>query len=447
MKKGSSIVVLGGRESGVGAALLARDKGFEPYVSDSHELKPCYREQLLDAQIPVEEGEHHRERLEGTSLVIKSPGIPQEAPPVQWAREKGIPLISEVEWAYRYCPGKVLAVTGTNGKTTVSLLLHHILLQAGYSVTLAGNIGASFAAAVRQDPTDYYVVETSSFQLDDIRDFQPYIAVLTNITPDHLERYGGRLEAYAAAKFRIAENQSSQDHFIYSDDDPFIRRYWPAKMQAQTWPISLKTKTGAPGGYLNADSQLVINIQDQDPMTIEELALQGKHNQAKSMDAGLATRLLSIRKDVIRESLAGFENVEHRLEPAFQIYDIAFINDSKATNVNSTWYALENMQKPVIWIAGGVDKGNDYSQLHALVQQKVKALVCLGKDNAKLFHEFGDKVGSITETQDMNEAVQLAYRLGDKGDVVLLSPVCASFDLFEDYEDRGRQFKEAVRRL
>lgn len=447
MKPGSSIVILGGGESGLGAALLARDKGFQPYVSDRSQLKESYRKELLEAQIPIEEGGHDRQRLEQAALVIKSPGIPREAPPVQWAREKEIPLLSEVEWAYRYCPGKVLAVTGTNGKTTVSLLLHHILKQAGYSVRLAGNIGHSFAEAVRQEPADYYVVETSSFQLDDIQDFRPYIAILTNITPDHLERYEERMDAYAAAKFRITENQTSEDHFIYNVDDPLTLQYWPSKLRAQTWPISLSQKPRAPGGHLNEDSQLVINIQDQDPMTIEELALQGKHNQGNSMAAGLAGRLLSIRKDVIRESLAGFENVEHRLEPAFQIYDITFINDSKATNVNSTWYALENMQKPVIWIAGGVDKGNDYSQLHPLVQQKVKALVCLGKDNAKLLREFGDKVESIAEAQDMNEAVQLAYRLGQKGDVVLLSPACASFDLFEDYEDRGRQFKEAVRQL
>lgn len=438
---------MGGGESGVGAAILAREQGFQPYVSDRSQLKPAYRQQLQEAQIPVEEGGHERRRLEQAVLVIKSPGIPREAPPVQWARDKGIPLISELEWAYRYCPGKVLAVTGTNGKTTVSLLLHHILQQAGYSVSLAGNIGRSFAHSVREAPKDYYVVETSSFQLDDIQEFRPYIAILTNITPDHLERYGESLEAYASAKFRIAENQTSEDHFIYHADDPLTQHYWPPGLKAQRWPLSLQVQTSAPGGHLNSDSQLVINIQDQDPMTIEELALQGKHNQANSMAAGLAGRLLSIRKDVIRESLAGFENVEHRLEPALQIYDITFINDSKATNVNSTWYALENMQKPVIWIAGGVDKGNDYSQLHALVQQKVKALVCLGKDNTKLLQEFGDKVASITEAQTMNEAVQLAYRLGEKGDVVLLSPACASFDLFEDYEDRGRQFKESVRQL
>lgn len=440
------IAILGGGESGTGAALLAQKKGFRPWLSDAGRLTPAYAQQLQEAGIRFQEGGHDKTLLLQAETVIKSPGIPQEAAPVQWAREAGIPVISEVEWASRFCPGTMIAITGTNGKTTTTLLIHHLLKKAGLSVVMAGNMGKSFAAALLDPPADYYVLEVSSFQLDDIQHFHPHIAVITNITPDHLERYHHQLERYAAAKFRICENQGPEDHLLLCADDALTQAHKPPGIKAQIHAFTLENRPEM-AAYENEQKQLTIQINPPEAMTIEELALQGKHNRYNSMAAGMAGSLLNIRKETIRDSLAGFENIEHRLEHVLQIYGIDFINDSKATNVNSTWYALENMSHPTVWIAGGVDKGNDYSQLIPLVQKHVKALVCLGTHNEKLMASFSSVVPDIVEAQDMGSAVQQAYRLANKGDAVLLSPACASFDLFESFEDRGRQFKNAVRQL
>lgn len=446
MPKKPFIAILGGGESGTGAALLAKEKGYRSWLSDAGALAPTYAQQLRDAGIPFQEGGHDKTLLLQANIVIKSPGIPQEAPPVQWARAAGIPVISEVEWASRFCAGIIIAITGTNGKTTTTLLTHHLLKKAGLSVVVAGNMGKSFAAALLGPPADYYVLEVSSFQLDDIQRFHPHIAVITNITPDHLERYEYKLDRYAAAKFRICENQDTNDHLLLCADDPLTQQYQPPHISAQIQHFTLKNRPEK-AAYQNGQNQLIIQTNPTEPMTIEELALQGKHNRYNSMAAGMAGSLLNIRKETIRDSLAGFENIEHRLEHVLQIYGIDFINDSKATNVNSTWYALENMNHPTVWIAGGVDKGNDYSQLIPLVQKHVKALVCLGTNNEKLMASFSAVVPEIVEAQDMGSAVQQAYRLANKGDAVLLSPACASFDLFESFEDRGRQFKNAVRQL
>lgn len=446
MAEQAFIAILGGGESGTGAALLAKEKDYRPWLSDAQPLAPAYAEKLRTAGIHFQEGGHDKTLLLQAELVIKSPGIPQEAPPLQWAREAGIPVISEVEWASRFCEGTIIAITGTNGKTTTTLLTHHLLQKAGCSVAVAGNMGKSFAAALLSPPADYYVLEVSSFQLDDIQHFKPHIAVITNITPDHLERYEYKLERYAAAKFRICENQGPEDHLLLCADDPLTRQYMPSGIKAQTHYFTQENEPRQ-AAYQNENQQIQIQINPAAPMTIEELALQGKHNRYNSMAAGMAGSLLNIRKETIRDSLAGFENIEHRLEHVLQIYGIDFINDSKATNVNSTWYALENMSHPTVWIAGGVDKGNDYSQLIPLVKKHVKALVCLGKDNAKLMASFSEVVPDIVEASDMGSAVQQAYRLASKGDAVLLSPACASFDLFENFEDRGRQFKNAVRQL
>lgn len=440
-------MILGAGESGIGAAALAQHLGYTIWVSDGGSIKPKYREKLQAWGIAFEESNHNLEQILQADLVVKSPGIPGHVPVMQAIINKGIEVVSEIEFAYRHCPGKIVAITGSNGKTTTSLLTHHILKNAGFSVTLAGNVGNSFAMALATQPTDYYVLEVSSFQLDDIVYFKPHIAILTNITPDHLDRYNYQVDEYAAAKLRICENQDSNDFFIWNYDDALSKKYLSqTKNKAQAYALSINTALQE-GAWLNDKEQITIKIKTQEAMKINELALQGKHNTYNGMASGLASKLLGIRKETIRESLAGFESIEHRLEPVLSIYGIQYINDSKATNVNSTWYALDSMPDDIIWIAGGVDKGNDYSELFELVQEKVKAIVCLGVDNSKLHNEFDDKVEMVVDAANMDEAVRMAHKLATKGNSVLLSPACASFDLFENYEDRGRQFKQAVRQL
>ncbi len=447
MAQVQNIAVLGGGESGLGAALLAKKLGQNVFLSDAGIIKEKYHRKLNQANIEFEESQHSSERILASDLIIKSPGIPEKAPLIQAIRTAGIPMISEVEYASRFCQGKIIAITGTNGKTTTTKLCYHLLKNAGLKVSMVGNVGESFAAAVAENGYDYYVVEVSSFQLDDIKDFKPFIAVLTNITEDHLDRYDYNIDLYAAAKMRIFENQDENDHFIYSADDPLCQKYLnDQEIKAQQYQLSL-TKSVEQGAYLADNNIFKIILNKKEDMDINELALQGKHNSYNSLASGVAGRLLNIRKETIRESMANFDSIEHRLEPVLQIYGINFINDSKATNVNSTWYALESMKEPTIWIAGGVDKGNDYSQLLPLVKQHVKAIICLGTDNSKLHAEFDGEVEMVLDAADMDEAVRMAYKIGEKGNNVLLSPACASFDLFENYEDRGRQFKDAVRKL
>jgi UDP-N-acetylmuramoylalanine--D-glutamate ligase len=379
--------------------------------------------------------------------VIKSPGIKEDAPIIARVREKGIPVISEIEFAGRYAKGTKICVTGSNGKTTVTNLIYHMLKKAGKNVAMTGNVGNSFAMAVAQGPYDYYVIELSSFQLDGMYKFRAEIAVLMNITPDHLDRYGYNLQNYIDSKFRITRNQTKSDFLIYWADDPVIKAELSKKQYMMTLlPFSDTLKENMVA-YID-NKELVIDYQHKtNLMTIHELALKGRHNTYNSMAAAIAGKVLNIRKDVIRESLADFQGIEHRMEPVIKVSGINFINDSKATNVNSTWYALECMETDVVWIAGGIDKGNDYSELFQVVKQKVKAVVCLGKDNKKIIEAFTDKVPTIVETMSMEEAVRSSYYLARKGDTVLLSPACASFDLFNNYEDRGRQFKAAVRNL
>jgi UDP-N-acetylmuramoylalanine--D-glutamate ligase len=443
----AKIVILGAGESGVGAAILALKKGFEVFVSDKSPVKEQYRKAMDEHGIRYEEGRHTEELILNANEVIKSPGIPEKAELVKKLRAKGIPVISEIEFAGRYNKARTICITGSNGKTTTTLLTYHILQKAGFSVGLAGNVGKSFAWQVAENEYDYYVLELSSFQLDGMYEFRADIAVLLNITPDHLDRYEYKLENYAASKFRIMQNQRSSDAFIYCSDDPeTVKGLQSRTVVAQAYPFSIEKTTGQ-AAFLH-NNELNILIHDNSfTMSIFELALQGKHNVYNSMAAGLAARIIEIRKETIRESLSDFRNAEHRLEPVLTVHGIEFINDSKATNVNSTWYALESMTKPVVLILGGVDKGNDYSMLRELVKDKVKAIVCLGKDNTRIHDAFADCVSQIVDTASADEAVKAGYYLGRQGDVVLLSPACASFDLFQNYEDRGRQFKEAVRAL
>ncbi len=447
MLETQNIVILGAGESGIGAALLAKRKGHKVFVSDAGSIKENYAQILRSESIDFEESHHSEERILESDLIIKSPGIPEKAALIQKIRKANIPVISEIEWAYRYCPGKIIAITGSNGKTTTSLLTYEILKNAGLKVHLAGNIGKSFAACVNDDPDQYYVIEVSSFQLDDIKTFKPNIAILTNITPDHLDRYNYQMENYVKSKFSICKNQDPKDYFIYcNDDEEILKAIQKEKINSQTIPFSLEKKAEY-GAWLDEANHIQIKLKTEESMSINELALQGKHNTYNSMAAGLASKLLSIRKETIRESLLNFDNIEHRLEPVLQIYGIEFINDSKATNINSSWYALDSMSKPTILILGGVDKGNDYSQLFALAKEKIKAIICLGTDNSKIHEQLEDKVPFMIDASNMDEAVRIAFKLGEKGDAVLLSPACASFDFFENYEDRGRQFKDAVRAL
>jgi len=446
-KENKKIVVLGAGESGVGTAVLAQKQGFDVFVSDKGSIKPEYRAMLEKYKIRFEEVNHDESEVLSASEIVKSPGIPEKVEILKKIRAAGIPVISEIEFAGRYSKAKMIGITGTNGKTTTTMLVYHILQKAGLKVGLAGNVGKSFALQVAEQDFDYYVLELSSFQLDDMYHFKCDIAILTNITPDHLDRYNYELKNYVMAKFRILQNQTPSDAFIYCADDALTTEYLPSvEVRSKKYPFSIKTKIEE-GAYLE-DQQLIINTNNnQFTMLIHELALQGKHNLYNSMAAGITARLVDIRKEVIRESLTDFRNVEHRLEFVSSVHGIEFVNDSKATNINSTWFALESFNKPVILILGGVDKGNDYEMLEELVKEKVKAIVCLGKDNKKIVKAFSGIVDQIVETESAEAAVQESYRLGKKGDVVLLSPACASFDLFENYEDRGRQFKKAVKSL
>ncbi len=441
------LVILGGGESGVGAAILGAKMGYEVFISDLGVIKDEYKLMLEQRGLPFEEHRHTEAMILDATLVMKSPGIPDKAPIVVKLREQNIPVISEIEFAGRYTTAKTICITGSNGKTTTTLLTYEILKRAGLNVGLAGNVGKSFALQVAEDNFDYYVIELSSFQLDGMYDFRADIAVLLNITPDHLDRYNYSMQNYTDSKMRITQNQSDEDWFVYCADDPVIQEELSKRtIKAQKIPFTIMQVLQQGGWIENEMMKLNVNNNTFD-MTIYELALQGKHNLYNSMAAGISGSILNLRKEGMRECLSDFQGVEHRLERFLRVHNIEFINDSKATNVNSVWYALESMQTPVVWVVGGVDKGNDYSILFDLVKEKVKAIICLGKDNSKIISTFDGMVKEIVDTKSMDEAVRSAYFLAEKGDAVLLSPACASFDLFKNYEDRGRQFKDAVRNL
>ena len=440
-------VILGAAESGVGAAILARKQGFGVFVSDFGTIKEKYKKELTDRGFDFEEGQHSEEKILNADVVIKSPGIPDKAPLIVKLKEKGIQVISEIEFAGRYTSAKKICITGSNGKTTTTLLTYHILQKAGYNVGLAGNVGQSFAWQVAEKEFDYYVIELSSFQLDGMIDFKADIAVLLNITPDHLDRYEYKMQNYIDSKFRITQNQTAQDVFIWCSDDPVLHHEMKKrKIAAQCVPFGLGLPPAEGAGV--TDNNMIINWkQNIFTMSILDIALQGSHNTYNSMAAGISGMAVNIRNETIRESMADFKGVEHRLERFLKVHGIEFINDSKATNINSTWYALESMSQPTVWIVGGIDKGNDYSQLTELVKKKVKAIVCLGVDNSKILGAFRHIGIDMVETQSMEDAVRSAYYLAKNGDTVLLSPACASFDLFDNYEDRGYQFKNAVKEL
>tara|TARA_R110000868_G_scaffold28241_31_gene106257 strand:+ start:2479 stop:3873 length:1395 start_codon:yes stop_codon:yes gene_type:complete len=440
------LVILGGGESGVGTALLGKEKGYEVFVSDKGIIKEKYKNVLKHHEIEWEEGKHTESKILNANLVMKSPGIPDKAPLVKQIREQKIVVISEIEFAAKFTKATIIGITGSNGKTTTATLTHHILKQE-LNVGLAGNIGESFAKQVLEKDYENYVLEISSFQLDDIVDFKPHIAVITNITPDHLDRYNYQFENYIASKFRIAKNQTIDDYLIYDADDPIIENWLKMNpVQSTLLPFSL-IKMIENGAYLENNNIKITIDNNQIIMPTSSLALEGKHNIKNAMAASTVAHLLKIRKQTIRESLENFQGVEHRLEHVLKINKVQYINDSKATNVNATYYALESMETPIVWIVGGQDKGNNYEELFSFVNEKVKAIICLGVDNEKLLSTFGNMVDIIVETQFMSEAVKIAYKIAEAGDTVLLSPACASFDLFENYEDRGRQFKAAVRNL
>lgn len=440
------IVILGAGESGVGSAILAQKNGADVFVSDFGQIKDKYKNKLDDYKIAWEEKKHTEDLILNADEIIKSPGIPEKVAIVQSAINKGIPVISEIEYAARFTNAIKICITGSNGKTTTTTLIHHILKNAGLNVGIAGNVGKSWAQQVAEENYDYYVIELSSFQLDGMYDFKADIAILMNITPDHLDRYDG-MQGYIDSKFRIIQNQTSEDIFIYCADDEVTKiELEKREIKAKQLPFTLK-QICEDGAFVDNETLKIKYKSNELTMSIHNLALKGQHNTYNSMAAGIAAQVLKIRKEDIRESLSNFQGVEHRLEPVLKVHGIEFINDSKATNVNSTWYALESMSNNLIWIAGGVDKGNDYSILKDLVRKKVKAIICLGTDNTKIHKAFGEDVETIIDVQSASEAVKAAYYLASKGDSVLLSPACASFDLFDNYEDRGDQFKQAVRDL
>ncbi|MGN6509637.1 MAG: UDP-N-acetylmuramoyl-L-alanine--D-glutamate ligase [Chitinophaga sp.] len=442
------LVILGAGESGIGAALLGKKQGFDVFVSDGGQIKDIYKQELAVNQIPFEEGHHSWDIILGADEIVKSPGIPEKSELMKKVRERGVPVISEIELAWRFSKDKkIIAITGSNGKSTTTALTHHIFRTAGLNAALVGNIGVSYAKQVALEPADYYIIEVSSFQLDDIVEFKPNVAILLNITPDHLDRYDYKMENYVASKFRIAMNQTKEDYFIYCKDDPEIRKYLATKpIFSEPIPFSIMEPLNE-GGFI-ANDQVNIQVKDEPViMSMYDLALKGKHNLYNSMAAGIAGRTMDIRKEKIRESLSTFSSLEHRMEYVATVRGVDFINDSKATNVNSVWFALESMERPVILIMGGVDKGNDYSAIRDLVREKVKAIVCLGVDNRPIHEALSKDMEVMVNTDNMKDAVAAAFQLSSKGDVVLLSPACASFDLFKNYEERGRQFKEAVREL
>jgi len=439
------LVVLGGGESGVGTAILGKKKGYDVFVSDFGKIKENYKEVLTINGIAWEDEKHTEELILNADVVMKSPGIPEKAPIVKKLIEKGIPVISEIEFAVQFTDATTIGITGSNGKTTTTLLTYHLLKEAGLNVGLAGNIGKSFAWQVAENKHDIYVLELSSFQLDGIINYKPHIAIITNISPDHLDRYNYDYNLYIGSKFRITKNQTEADYLIYDNEDEAIQNWLNNnKIKANKVPFSLITKPENQGAFLEDNNINSTINKELFTMPINELALEGKHNIKNAMAATAVAQLLNIRKQTIRESLTNFQGAEHRLEKVLKIQGVQYINDSKATNVNSVFYALDSMTTPTVWIVGGVDKGNDYDELMPLVREKVKAIVCLGVDNTKIINAFNNVVDVMVETTSMSEAVQLAQRLAEKGDSVLLSPACASFDLFENYEDRGQQFKQAI---
>lgn len=441
------LVVLGGGESGVGTAILGKEKGYEVFVSDFGKIKDKYKQVLTDNKIAWEEEQHTESKILNATVVMKSPGIPEKVAIVKKLVEKGIPVISEIEFAAAFTKAITIGITGSNGKTTTTMLTYHLLKSAGLNVGLGGNIGKSFAWQVVEDSFDSYVLELSSFQLDGIVNYKPHIAIITNISPDHLDRYDYKYENYIDSKFRITMNQTEEDYLIYDADDEAITNWLQNnKTRAKLIPFSL-TKMFEEGAFIK-DNTMKVSINQEDfKMETEAIALEGKHNMKNAMAATSVAKLMQIRKATIRESLSNFQGVEHRLESVLKIQNVQYINDSKATNVNATFFALDSMNTPTVWIVGGVDKGNDYNELMSLVREKVKAIVCLGVDNKKIIDAFGDVVDDMIEVNNMNDAVKMAQRFTEKGDTVLLSPACASFDLFENYEDRGNQFKQAVQNL
>ncbi|MBX9733081.1 MAG: UDP-N-acetylmuramoyl-L-alanine--D-glutamate ligase [Chitinophagaceae bacterium] len=442
------LIILGGGESGVGAALLAKQQGYDVFLSDGGALKEKYRQELREAGIAFEEGRHTGEKVLGADEIVKSPGIPEKNELVKAIRAKGIPVISEIELAYRFKgSSKIIAITGSNGKSTTTALIYHICETAGFNCALVGNIGYSFAKQVAEDPKEWYILEISSFQLDDIKTFRADVSVLLNITEDHLDRYNYQFENYINSKFRILENQTSNDYFIYCADDEVIMQKLPLlNTHTNPLPFSMKQEVKK-GSYIKGD-QMMLRIQEERvSMSIYDFALKGKHNQYNTMAACIAAATVGIRKEKIREAVKNFHSLEHRMEFVAMVRGVEFINDSKATNVNSTWYALESMNKPTVLILGGIDKGNDYGLITDLVKEKVKAIICMGIDNTKIIEAFKDIVPIIIETDSAKKAVNAAFRTAVKDDVVLLSPACASFDLFKNYEDRGAQFKAAVKEL
>lgn len=446
--KAGELVILGGGESGVGAALLGKQKGFKVFLSDGGLLNENYKKELRDNNIEFEEGGHTEEKVLSADEIVKSPGIPEKNEWVKKIRKKGIPVISEIELAYRYKgDSKIVAITGSNGKTTTTSLIYHICKVAGLDCALVGNIGYSFAKQVAENPKPLYVAEISSFQLDDIKEFRPDIAVLLNITEDHLDRYDYKFEHYINSKFRITENQTDKDDFIYClDDEVIAKKIETLNLHTNQLPFSMKQEVKR-GAYIKGSQMMLRVYEEHVSMNIYDFALKGKHNQYNTMAAGIAACTLNIRKEKIRDAIKTFQGLEHRMEYVATVRGVEFYNDSKATNVNSTWYALESLDKPVILILGGVDKGNDYKMLKKLVKEKVKAIVCMGLDNTKIHLAFDTAVRTIVDAKSAKGAVYKAFRLAEKGDAVLLSPACASFDLFKNYADRGNQFKEAVREL
>lgn len=442
-----NLVILGGGESGTGAAILGKQKGFKVFVSDRGKLDDKYKKVLSQNDIDFEEGQHSEARILEADLVIKSPGIPDHISLIQSLVKKGIPVISEIEFAYRYTNAKLICITGSNGKTTTTSLIYQILKDAGLNVGLAGNIGQSFAWAVATKNYDIYVLEISSFQLDGMFEFKADIAIITNITPDHLDRYNNEFQNYANSKMRILQNMTSSNQLIYNADDPIVvAELEKIKPEAELFPFSIE-KEVEKGACLVNDEIRIKNQKEHYIMSIRNLALQGKHNTYNSMAAGIASKLMNIRNKNLKESLTEFQNLPHRMEKVATIGGIQYINDSKSTNVNSTYFALDSINKPIVWIAGGKDKGNDYSSIEKMVANKVKAIICLGLDNTSIQNSFGKLVPTILETYSAQEAVEMAQRIAEAGDVVLLSPACASFDLFENYEDRGNKFKNAVYEL
>ena len=441
------LVILGGGESGVGTAILGKKKGYEVFVSDFGKIKENYKEVLITNGIACEEGKHTDDLILNADVVMKSPGIPDKSPIVQKLLAKGISVVSEIEFAAPFTDAVIIGITGSNGKTTTTMLTYHLLKSAGLNVGLGGNIGKSFAWQIADNKFDSYVLELSSFQLDGIKKFKPHIAIITNISPDHLDRYDYKYENYIDAKFRITMNQTEDDYLIYDADDETINEWFKAHTtKAKLIPFSL-TKTFGEGEYIKNNKMEIKINQEEFKMETEYIALEGKHNIKNAMAATSVAKLMQIRKATLRESLSNFQGVEHRLEKVLKIQNVQYINDSKATNVNATFFALDSMNTPTVWIVGGVDKGNDYNELMSLVREKVKAIICLGVDNKKIIDVFGNVVDMMIEVSNMNDAVKMAQRLSEKGDTVLLSPACASFDLFENYEDRGNQFKQAIKNL